>query len=90
MLWDVDVLDRNILTFTSDQLALASHMCSLHYGREEVNISSSSYRWEGLLSEDWVACECFGTGEEPQQHPLLTEKSRNNTCFHISVTKKSH
>lgn len=29
----------------------------------------------------------LGRGRGPRQHPLLVEKSKNDTCFHISLQK---
>nr|XP_046175454.1 sodium- and chloride-dependent GABA transporter 2-like isoform X1 [Oncorhynchus gorbuscha]XP_046175455.1 sodium- and chloride-dependent GABA transporter 2-like isoform X1 [Oncorhynchus gorbuscha] len=37
--------------------------CTIHLqsGCGGVNISCSDCSWEGLVREDWAACECFGT-----------------------------
>ena len=37
--------------------------------------------------EDWAVCERFGMGRGTRQHPLLLEKSKNDTCFKVSLQK---
>lgn len=49
--------------------------------------SSYFHIWEGLLCEDWAACEGFGMGRSLREHLLLAEKYKNDTCFLVRVSK---
>ncbi|XP_064825466.1 sodium- and chloride-dependent GABA transporter 2-like isoform X1 [Oncorhynchus masou masou] len=74
MLW------RSVSTFIGGISQQRLPACAIHLqsGRGGVNISCSDCSWEGLVREDWAACECFGT-------PGRTRCSLRRECVCIST-----
>lgn len=67
-------------------MTFALEAIHLQSGRGGVNDSCFDCKCEGLLHEDLVAYERFGTGEGQTEAPL-NEKSENDTCYQVRVSK---